>query len=61
MYDKDEKELEISNTYNNAVQEYNLKIKRFPNNILAGIFGFETVSYFETDESSQDVPDVNFD
>lgn len=47
--------------YNNAVQEYNLKIKRFPNNILAGIFGFETVSYFEADESSQDVPDVNFD
>ena len=47
--------------YNHAVQEYNLKIKRFPNNILAGIFGFETVDYFEADESSQDVPDVNFD
>ncbi len=47
--------------YNQAVEEYNLKIKKFPNNILAGMFGFETENYFEADEQSQVVPNVSFD
>lgn len=47
--------------YNSAVQTYNTSIKRFPNNILAGMFGFEQATYFEADEKSQEVPSVNFE
>lgn len=47
--------------YNGVVQEFNLFIKKFPNNILAGMFGFEKAEYFEADESAQEVPNVSFD
>lgn len=46
--------------YNNAVNNYNSSIKRFPNNILAGMFGFNEEKYFEADAKSQEVPSVNF-
>ena len=47
--------------YNNAVKIFNTSIKKFPNNLLAGIFGFEKAVYFEADESSSEVPDVSFE
>lgn len=47
--------------YNNAVKSFNTTVKRFPNNILAGMFGFEQAQYFEADEASQGVPSVNFE
>lgn len=47
--------------YNKAVKEYNLKIKKFPSSIFAGMFGFEKTEYFEADESSKEVPSVNFE
>lgn len=47
--------------YNDAVKAYNTSIKRFPNNILAGMFGFEKSDYFEAEEKSQEVPSVNFE
>lgn len=46
--------------YNDVVKDFNLTIKKIPNNFLAGIFGFEKAEYFEADESSAEVPDVNF-
>lgn len=46
--------------YNNAVKTLNTTIKKFPNNIIAGMFGFEQAEYFEADESSTEVPSVNF-
>ncbi len=46
--------------YNNAVEEYNKKIRTFPANIFAGLFGFDKAEYFEADESASKVPDVNF-
>jgi LemA protein len=46
--------------YNNAVNAYNGSIKRFPNNMLAGMFGFGEEKYFEADEKAQEVPSVNF-
>lgn len=46
--------------YNNAVQEYNTKIQRFPTNIIAGIFGYEKREYFQADEGSKQVPEVKF-
>ena len=47
--------------YNNSVQEYNLLIKKFPNNLLAGLFRFNEEKYFEVDEQKKDVPNVSFD
>lgn len=47
--------------YNDAVKNYNKEIKKFPKNILAGMFGFEAKEYFEAKESSNNVPDVSFD
>ena len=46
--------------YNNAVNTYNSSIKKFPNNILSGMFGFGEEKYFEADVKAQEVPSVNF-
>lgn len=46
--------------YNESVQGYNTTVKRFPNNIFAGLFGFEQKTYFEADEGAKEVPEVNF-
>lgn len=47
--------------FNESVQNYNTTVKRFPNNLFAGIFGFDQKGYFEADEGAQEVPEVNFD
>lgn len=47
--------------YNEAVKEYNLKIKKFPTNIMANMFGYESKDYFQASEGSQEVPNVNFE
>jgi LemA protein len=47
--------------YNNAVREYNLLVKRFPGNIMAGLFGFDDEPGFESDEGAEDAPPVEFD
>ncbi len=39
--------------YNSAVREYNTYIKQFPNNIFAGLFGFEEKGYFEADAGTE--------
>lgn len=46
--------------YNDAVKQYNVKIRSFPANILAGMFGFEKREQFAADEGAQSVPNVNF-
>jgi len=46
--------------YNEAVESYNLSVKRFPNNLLAGLFGFEKADYFAANETSKEVPIVEF-
>ncbi len=46
--------------YNTAVKDYNKTIKRFPQNIIAGLFNFESKDYFEAKESSTEVPNVSF-
>ena len=48
------------NDYNVAVQSYNQSIKRFPSNIIAGMFGFDSAEYFEASEASKSVPTVSF-
>jgi LemA protein len=46
--------------YNNAVQSFNARIKSFPTNILAGMFGFSAREYFKADEQARTVPQVKF-
>lgn len=46
--------------YNEAVRDYNLKVKRFPGNIFAGIFGFSPKEQFEADAEAQTAPKVQF-
>lgn len=46
--------------YNDAARSYNTKIKKFPRNILAGMFGFDAYEYFEADSGAQNAPQVNF-
>lgn len=46
--------------YNDVVRTYNTRIRRFPTNIMAGIFGFDKREYFEINEQDAEVPKVNF-
>jgi len=46
--------------YNETVRAYNAYIKTFPNNILAGMFGFKEREYFEADEGAKEAPKVKF-
>lgn len=47
--------------YNAAVQAYNLKVKRVPNNIFAGLFGYHEKPFYKADVGSEKAPDMNFD
>jgi LemA protein len=46
--------------YNTSVQDYNTTIKRFPTNLLASMFGFESRQYFEADTGASTAPKVDF-
>ncbi len=46
--------------YNNAVKSYNVMVRKVPNNILAGLFGFDVKPLFEADETAQKRPEVDF-
>lgn len=46
--------------FNEAVQEYNLSIRRFPGNIFAGLFGFEKRDKFEAADGAEQAPEVKF-
>lgn len=46
--------------YNEAVREFNVKIRRFPANIIANMFGFERRAMFEANEGAEIAPEVKF-
>ena len=46
--------------FNQTVQDYNTKIRRFPTNIFASIFGFEKKGYFEANSGAENAPKVEF-
>lgn len=46
--------------FNNVAKEYNTGIRKFPKNILAGMFGFERKAYFEANEGADKAPVVEF-
>ncbi len=47
-------------SYNAMVKEYNTKIRKFPANIIAGLFGFERVANWEAQEGAEVAPVVEF-
>jgi LemA protein len=47
--------------FNEAVKPYNNHIKVFPNNLLAGMFGFTEKAYFKAAEGADKAPEVEFD
>ena len=46
--------------YNEAVQAYNVKIRSFPANLLAGLFGFSQATFFEAPAAARTAPQVKF-
>ena len=46
--------------YNEAVKEYNVMVRRFPNNIIASMFGFDARSMFEAQAGAEVAPVVVF-
>ncbi|MGR3812068.1 LemA family protein [Jiulongibacter sp. NS-SX5] len=48
------------NDFNAGIADYNLAVRQFPMNLMAGIFGFERKSPFEASEAAQDAPNVDF-
>mgnify|MGYP002640711342 CR=1 FL=1 len=47
--------------FNEAVEPYNKHIKRFPNMLLAGVFGFDELQYYKAEAGSEKAPDIDFD
>lgn len=47
--------------YNQAVQTYNITIKQFPKNMIAGMFGYQARLPFAADEAAATAPTVNLD
>ena len=46
--------------YNEAAQSFNTYIKMFPRNLLAGMFGFASLNYFEAQQGAEKAPEVQF-
>ena len=47
-------------TFNAEVKDYNVKVRKFPMNIFAGMFGFDRKSGFEAEAGAEKAPEVNF-
>jgi LemA protein len=46
--------------FNETVKVYNIKIRTFPTNIIARMFGFEKATFFEVPKERQEAPKVKF-
>ena len=46
--------------FNTVVQDYNTYIRRFPQTLLAGMYGFENKGYFEAKPGAEEAPQVQF-
>lgn len=46
--------------FNDEAKKYNTDIRKFPNNLIAGAFGFEKKPYFEAEEGARQAPKVEF-
>ena len=46
--------------FNETAKAYNTEVRKFPANIIAGMFGFERKPYFEAKEGADEAPKVEF-
>jgi len=46
--------------FNETARDYNSLVRRFPNNIIAGISGFSVKPYFKSETGAEKAPEVNF-
>ncbi|MES2733383.1 MAG: LemA family protein [Bacteroidota bacterium] len=46
--------------FNESVKDFNQYIRRFPNNMLAGLYGFSVKGYFQSAAGSENAPKVTF-
>jgi len=50
--------------FNGTIKPFNIKVKKFPGKLIAGLFGFSAKPYFKASAGSEDAPDIgdmNFD
>jgi len=47
-------------TFNDAINTYNTKVRSFPTNIFAGMFGFKAKEGFKAEEGAEKAPKVQF-
>jgi LemA protein len=48
------------NKFNEVVQSYNIQVRSFPTNLIAGMFGFAPRPYFTAQPGAEKAPTVNF-
>src|SRR5438105_15529243 len=48
------------NKFNTTVQDYNVAVRRFPTNTIAGMFGFSTRPFFAAQPGAEKAPNVQF-
>jgi LemA protein len=46
--------------YNKAIEDYNLKVKKFPGVILARLFGYNDKPFYKADEGTEKAPQIDF-
>ena len=46
--------------YNEIVKEYNISVRKFPSNLVAGMFGFDKRTPFEAETGAEKAPKVEF-
>jgi len=47
--------------YNDSVRDYNITVRSFPGNFVAGMFGYKPATeYFKAEEKAKTVPEVKF-
>ena len=47
-------------SFNEAINTYNTKVRSFPMNLLAGMFGFSSKEGFQAEEGAEKAPEVQF-
>ncbi len=52
---------EARKSFNGTTREYNVAVRVFPGNIIAGIFGFQQKPLFQAAEGADKAPTVSFD
>lgn len=43
-----------------AINQYNTYLRKFPNNLFAGVYGFQRMNYYEGDAGNEQAPKVSF-